>query len=205
MQVSGGLGSTPITTTTTYEYNNQDQIAKIFTSFSNTSEKLTIINEYDAKGRWVKSTSTSSTSSTSHIIRYDENGNRTLVEYFDNKTNKVISYGANKYENGNLIQSISKDPLSPNDSTVTTYEYYSNLLNPRKLVDESMGGYVVTSTPSTNLVKTYIRTRLGNFPTKLEYTYTLNDKGFPTETIVTEGSETLYPIRTIITNNYQCK
>lgn len=195
-----GYGATPYSTTFTYEYNNLDQLVKKYIDFSTSNDQdNTSIYEYDAQGRWIKGTYTSSRSSSTLFLYYDDNGNRAKTESFDNKT-KALEYTGNfQYKNGNLIW--SKRLFASGYSTESTYEYYDDLENKNQPIAASMGGYYGEETVSKNLYKTIVTTS-ENGTSTAEYTYEINDKGFPTKTIA------YYPssgFSYISTREFQCK
>ena len=95
---------------TQYEYNNLDQIVRvlIYRNDNTTHPYETITNEYDDKGRWVKSTVNGLFEPVAYLVHHDGKGNRVKVEVLGSVAGRVINTYSYKYKDGNLIESVEE-------------------------------------------------------------------------------------------------
>ncbi|MDO1449298.1 hypothetical protein Q0590_23680 [Rhodocytophaga aerolata] len=169
------------------EYDNNNRVVKIL-SYEDTQVEESGVIEYNAKGQWIKMTSSEPGSSATQVstAEYDSNGNRTKV---------TTSYGIITYEyaGGNLTKSTTSYTAgSSTYSNTTTYEYYLDRDNKLSAIEELLNtGY--GATPSKNMLKKQTYTSSYASDDSAEsgeiFTYEFNEKGFPTRSTSTSTGD----------------
>jgi hypothetical protein len=156
---------------TNLTYGTNGQLSQSASSGSYTN---VVDYEYDGQNRWTKAVEKSPNSRERvYKATYDADGNRSKVELEEG--GKVVSTHTFVYAGGNLVEAISSRTTGGAPS-VSRYEYYPDLENKLKLWEDRMAPLkLVVGTASKNLLKRAIHPD----GTIVDYTYELNEKGYP--------------------------